>query len=127
MASRRIELTKRVMKTIGTSATPVHLMKLDDGSSPLVVALPNENVSDVFDRVRAIGGNANIAIAYAKDFQMMTLSDRAVSDGELEVNRDLSMGMLSIKMSQNPGKTIRIKVRESAVALPQIETKLQYA
>ncbi|MDR6572332.1 hypothetical protein J2X60_000968 [Curtobacterium sp. 320] len=115
------------MKTIGTRANPVDLMKLDDGSSPLVVALPNEYVSEVFDRVRELGGNANIAIAFAKDFQVMTLSDRAVSHGELEVNHDLSMGMLLIKMSKNPGKTIRISVRESAVALPQIETKMQYA
>lgn len=127
MASRRIELTKRVMKTIGCSAEPVELMKLEDGTSPLVVALPNEYVSDVFDRVTALGGQANIAVAYAKHFQTLTLTDRSVTAGELEVNRDLSMGMLLIKMSRNPGKTIRVKVRDSAVALPQIETKLEYA
>ena len=60
--SPRIEASKRIMRTLGVR--PVPLVTLDDGSSPIVVALPNDYASEVLARVRAVGGSANVTVAF---------------------------------------------------------------
>lgn len=125
----RIQRTKRIMRTIGLRAEPFQLFRLEDGTSPMVVALPNERISEVLDRVRRVGGSANVAVAYAKNFEMLTLQDSASTNaqGELLISEDISIGLLALRLRENRGKTLRLKFRDADVEVPHFESEVAYA
>lgn len=57
--------TRRVMKTVARRSTMQPLPVLaDDGTRPVVVALPEDDLNTVFKRVEAFGGRANVFVAF---------------------------------------------------------------
>lgn len=57
--------TRRVMKTVARRSTMQPLPVLaDDGTRPVVVALPDDDLNSVFERVEAFGGRANVFVAF---------------------------------------------------------------
>jgi hypothetical protein len=125
--STRIERTKQVMRAVGGRNEPVKLMKLDDGSSPLIVALPSDYISRVIGQVHRVGGSANVIVAYPNHFELLALQDGAPTQGELIISHDLSMGMLSIRLQANPGKRVRLRFEDTDIEVPQFELEMQYA
>ncbi len=79
-------------------------MKAEDGSSPIVVAFPNDYASEVLARVRAVGGSANVTIAFKDYFEIIKFQSSIKAEAQIVINRDLSMGMLLIRIKENPGK-----------------------
>jgi len=126
----RDEATKRVMRSLSrvNPTRTAHLFRSPEGSVPVVVSLPNENASEVIARVQTLGGEANVAVAFASYFEIIPMTrngDKA--DAELVINHDLSMGMLLIRIKQNPGKTIRLRLRGRQADLPVPQLEIQYA
>lgn len=57
--------TRRVMKTIARRSTVQPLPVVgDDGTRPVVIALPDDDLKTVFERVEAFGGRANVFVAF---------------------------------------------------------------
>lgn len=58
--------TRRVMKTVARRSMVQPLpVVADDGTRPVVVALPDDDLKTVFERVEAFGGRANVFVAFA--------------------------------------------------------------
>lgn len=96
----RHEATRRVMKNIMRPDSKVVLRYVaPDGSRPVVVCTPNEYLSDVAQRIEAVGGSANVVMAEVKRFKIMVIeSVPDDSQGEAEgVNAEISMGMFYIR------------------------------
>ncbi len=128
-ALSRDDATRRVMKTVAhTFASEPLPFQLEDGTQPLVVALPSEYISEIVNRVISIGGKANIAVAFNDHFTTIVLGDDAKQSMDvLEINQDLSMGMFLIKLQQNPGKSMRLKFRGVDANVPESSLELAYA
>lgn len=101
-------------------------LQIEDGTFPVVVALPYEHISDVINRVQSFGGQANVAIAFSDSFTMITMGQKAVGNKIVEVHQDLSMGMFLIKAQNNPGKTIPLRFRDVAADVPMVSGELAY-
>lgn len=116
----KAELSKRVMRTIAIDRRRPHLFRDQNGNAPMMIVLPNEYVGEVFDRAQKLSsaGGFNIIVAFAKHFEVMTYDGAVNPEFDMEISGDMSMGMLGIKMDQNPGKCIRINVRGQSVDVP---------
>jgi hypothetical protein len=126
-ALTRDEATRRVMKTVARSAgTPP--LRAKDGTFPIVVSLPYENISEVVRRVDNVGGSANVAIAFVDHFAMLAMGRdlEEPSDSELLISHDISMGMFMIKVQNNPGKTVALRFRNVDADVPSISFDLAY-
>ena len=129
-AMSRDDATRRVMKAIATKNPSVRLpYAAEDGTKPLVVALPSELISDVITRVTSIGGHSNIAIAFATNFYLIILHSQGIesSDAEMEVTQDISMGMFLLKLQQHPGQLVGLRFKNIEAASPSTQQELAYA
>lgn len=117
---------RKVMKTLSQRAGTLPLV-LDDGTSPLVIAMPYEHVSEVMNRVASMGGEANVAVAFAKSYATLIMARTAEQAGEyLIINQDLSMGMFLITVKNHPGKKIRFQFRDVDANIPEVSQELAY-
>jgi hypothetical protein len=122
--------TRRVMLSIAVGPQRVELpYTAADGSKPLVVATPNENMSAVIERVEAIGGSANIALAEARKFTIFTIEGEPApsepSENEATVNKDMSMGMFWLKQKNRNGHFFRL--RNAEAKFPAVSQEFAYA
>lgn len=91
------------MRTIAQGGEAVRLpYTANDGTKPIVVTTPAESVEDVMIQVKRAGGHANVAVALAKQFRIIVMfSDLPEQPkNDLEVNRDMSMGMFLIHVGR---------------------------
>lgn len=127
-SSPRTAASKRVMRALAITAVDAPLVRDEHGEAQIVIALPSEYASEVLARVRDVGPIVNVIIAYSKTFELMTMREGAPSDAVLEINNDLSMGMLTLRMKENPGRRFRLKIRdETAVDIPSESLQFEYA
>lgn len=114
---RNAELATRVMRALALSPNRPHLLRDSAGNAPIVVALPNETVSVVHERalLASSEGVVNVVIAYAKQYEVLSFDDNLIADSELRISEGLSIGMLSIRLHHNPGKTIHLEMGDGAV------------
>lgn len=127
MNVRKARASVKVMRSIGVGITRPHLAVGADGSTPMVITLPNEYAGEVFARVRAIGGPVNVIIAFTDSYKVMCFNEpSAKSHGDLVINEDLSMGMLDLRMQKHPGKTLRLMFAEADVEAP-MQSEFAYA
>lgn len=124
----RDDATRRVMKSLARPEF-AHLPSYEspDHVFPVVVALPNEHVSEVMARVAHIGGCANVAVAFTDTFSMCVMGAGSSAEDFLEINQDLSMGMFLIRVHKNPGRKIRFRFREMSSEIPLVVSDLAYA
>lgn len=116
----KAELSKQVMRAIALSDRRPRLARDPSGNAPIVISLPNENVVDVFKRASdaASDGVVNVVIAYSSNFEVLAFDENPHPDSDIEVNGELSMGMLSIRLNNNPGKSIRINLKDQTIEVP---------
>lgn len=127
-ASPRSVASIKVMRALAINAVDAPLIRDESGEAQIIVSLPSEYASEVLARVRAVGGDVNVIIAYSKTFELMVMRKGTPADSMLEINRDLSMGMLALKIKENPGKSIRLKIRDqSSVEIPADSVEFEYA
>jgi hypothetical protein len=115
------------MRTLAIRTPKIQLTRDETGNAPIIIALPNEYASEVLSRVRAVGGLANVAIAYAEYFEIMTIRPDGRAEGELIISQDLSMGMLILRIKKNPGKLVRLRIRDEEVDVPAPSMEFDYA
>lgn len=125
--SPRIEASKRIMRTLGTKVPAVPLATIADGSAPIVVSFPNDYASEVLARVLAVGGTANVTVAFKDYFEIIKFQSSIKTQAQIIINRDLSMGMLLIRIKENPGVAVRLHIRDEQVDVPLLETEFAYA
>lgn len=125
----RLEASKKVMRAISRMSPDrvERFFHAEDGSLPVIVALPHEHASDIIARVQSIGGGGNVAVVFAKNFAIVPLQPHGDADAEIVISQDLSMGMLLLKMKQNPGQVIRLKLRDRDAEFPLSDAELAYA
>ena len=129
-AMSRDDATRRVMKAIALKNPQVQLpYTAEDGTHPLVVALPSELISDVVGRVVSVGGHSNIAIAFATNFYLIVIDSdgRKKTDGEMEVTQDISMGMFLLKLQGHPNQSVRLRFKNIEAEAPSTQQELEYA
>lgn len=116
----KADLSKRVMRSIAIDHGVPKLERDLSGNAPIVIALPNEYIADVFERAKRVtsDGVVNIIIASTNQYEVLRFNGSIATDVDLEVNGELSMGMLSIRLAMNPGKSIRVNLRDSSVDVP---------
>jgi hypothetical protein len=127
--------TRKVLKSIAVGPQRVRLSYLNkDGEFPLIVALPSEYISHVVQRVIAVGGSANVAVAFAKSFRLMTLTDvnsdpKTVGTGpasDIEGTHEMSVGMVLLQYDRTHKKTVSF-VSRARVDAPASTRALEYA
>jgi len=124
----RDEAVRRVALAIAVGPATVDLpYEGPDGSRPLVVTTPNEYLSAVIERVEAVGGSANIALAFAKNFTVFTIT-RKTDDTKVEdeLNRDISMGMFHLR-AQAKRRQGSFRLRNAAANISQSVGEFAYA
>jgi hypothetical protein len=124
---QRIATSKRIMRTLGTIFPAVPLVQIEDGTSPIVVVFPNDYASEVIARVRAVGGSANVTVAFKDYFEIIKFQPGIKAEAQIIINSDISMGMLLIRIKENRGKAVRLHIRDEEVDVPLLETEFAYA
>lgn len=126
-------LIRKVMKRIADGPTRVNLpYQAPDGSFPIVIAFPNENMSDVAARVEATGDRANLVIASTKSFRVVVMShvpnEASEADSETDViNKELSLGMFLLKYDRRIKKETTFAFRDVNVVVPEEDLAVSYA
>lgn len=125
----KAELSKKVMRSLAISPEPPHIFRDRSGNAPMVISLPNERVGDVFERARAVisDGGVNVVIAFAKQYSVMAFDSALHADAQVEVSPETSMGMLSLRSEQNPGKVIRVRMNDGGPLDVEFSQSLAYA
>jgi len=121
---------RKIMARISNGPTQVRMpYQAPDGSYPIVIAFPNEYMSQVFGRVKAYGGTANLVYADTKSFRVLMIEggDGAEEgDADTTINRELSLGMFMIKYGRQTGtKTFRFG--NVSVSTPSDSAAVAYA
>ncbi len=123
---RRNEATQRIMKAlarlVATEPLPV---RLDDGSSPVVIAVPEEPVKDMLDRLHRAGGAANVVIDYVDSFSVVSFysSDipNAASDDPADVHHNSNVGMLIDWIHAQPDGSAAFRMNGSEAPAPSMD------
>lgn len=116
---------KALARVVARDPLPV---KLNDGSSPVVVALPEDPITDVTERVARVGGAANVVVADTESFAIVAFVSRENNDpiGEaVEVHHLSDAGMLVAWLSSTPDNCGSFRVKgqdtEPIESLPAIQ------
>jgi len=126
----RVKATRRVMKTVARESAfePLPIV-LEDGSSPVVVALPDDEIESVYRRIRKFGSAANVFVAYPENTRLigMRLGEEGAPAAEQLGHGHMSMAMYVDFLLLNPNKssTITISIGESVATSGTKE--LQYS
>ncbi|WP_419819220.1 hypothetical protein [Glaciibacter flavus] len=129
---RRASLNRKIMKAIATGSVRVAMpYRSPDGTFPVVVALPNDNMSDVAARVIATGGPVNLVIASANSFrviQMGKIPADEIDNGEPtdEINQELSLGMFLIALDRHAKRDARFSFRSVGASALNAGRKFAY-
>jgi hypothetical protein len=94
-----------------------------DGSYPVIVALPEDTVSDMDERRNRISRDVNVVVAYPERMVLIAMRD-SVRENPAEIHPDSTMDMLVLylKSSSEVVPAIRVGSRTA----PRIE-ELAYA
>jgi hypothetical protein len=94
-----------------------------DGSYPVIVALPDDTVSDVEDQRDRISRDANIVVAYPERMVLIAMRE-AVRDDPAEIHPDSTIDMLVLYIKSHSEEVPAIRVGSKTA--PRIE-ELAYA
>lgn len=129
MQSRSLA-TRRVMKTIARRVADQPLpVRLADGTSPVVVALPEDQLVDIGDQVKRLGGHANVFVALGDG---LALIDFIVENGETQpsaqpAHEATSMAMYVELLKLHVGTPCSVTVERGVSATAPSVRSLAYA
>lgn len=123
---------RRVMKTVARRAVVAPLpIQADDGTRPVVVALPDDTLKGVVERIMEFGGRANVFVAYPDDLALVELSVGAHEDSHDDEGNDLAHAATTMSMYVDvlfaAGGPVSIDLNVSDSAFAQSVQKLTYA
>lgn len=115
------------MRTIARMAAVRPLpVRLEDGSCPVVVALPSDRVGDVEARRERMGGHVNVFVAYPDRLLQLSMREMPDDDDTADVSPSSSMDMLVTWLTSTTTGTGSIRLTQPRHAAPIVE-ELQYA
>lgn len=123
--SERDAAIRRVMRTVARYGARNSLpVTNDDGTSPMVIALPKDSMSDVHDRVVRAGGHANVFVAYEEDIALVVLrcEHTEIEDdhpGDLHPDIEIDMFIAAARSSE-PGESFTMKVSSEVSQLDYV-------
>lgn len=113
--------TRRVMKTVARQSTTQPLPVIaDDGTRPVVIALPDDDLKTVFERVEAFGGRANVFVAFPDWLALIELINGSETRDDATVQQvhettSMSMYVELLKLHDTP-VTVNVSASEQATA-----------
>jgi len=122
--------TRRVMKTVARRAVEQPLpVRLSDGTFPIIVTLPDDTVVSVGDRVRKVGGRANVFVAFSTDLALVEfLAEATAGEGGSQIaHEDTSMAMFVELLKLHPGESCNITISRNVSASAPSVRSLAYA
>ncbi len=128
----RSTATRRVMKTVARR-TPVEPLpvQMRDGSTPIVVSLPEDTLKYVVAMVDRFGGRANVFVAFPESLKLIDFSidhnDIYASDHDQRGHSSMTMAMYVAYLGLNPGTNVNLKVDLSSNADAQSVRDVAYA
>src|SRR4051812_622188 len=115
--STRAEFSRRVFELLGERTFRQRLeIKTDDGEYPIVTAMTDDVLEDIFHAVAAAGWKANVAVSLAEGFMVMAMDLRQVaskSDLIGTQNLDVKMPMrkfLAMVVANEGGRAYRFQI-----------------
>ena len=126
MLSDRDKATSRVMRTLARIQLQCSLpVRLADGRSPVVLALPHDKFSSVVEQV-AQYGDANVAVAYDDHIALLSFTRESMpTAGEraFQISRQSDIDMFIQYLKTQANKQTSVKVGGSAI--PEVASPLQ--
>ena len=126
LESPREKAIRRVMRSISrrvVSFGPLPV-RAEDGTYPIVVALPNETVAEMEERRNRLSRDVNVVVAYPERMVLIAMRD-AVRDDPAEIHPDSTMDML-VHYLRNSGSNDVPSIRIGSTTAPRLED-LAYA
>lgn len=126
MDARRVATT-RVMKTIARrGATDPLKIIADDGTRPVVVTLPEDDLKSTIERVDAYGGRANVFVAFQDWLALIecVIDVDAPESEEIQAahgNTTMAMYVEFLKLHVNQAAMINVSISDSASAQSRIK------
>lgn len=118
---------RRVMKSLSrlrASGLEFPIMN-ERGAAPLHIALPTDAVGKVEERVTAMGGAANVIIAFPERFVLIAWDGEEIDGGEaVDIHEHSSIEMLSMWLERCVGPA-NVKMIRAASAKPRVK-ELEY-
>lgn len=119
--------TRRVMQTVARVLAKRPLpVRLEDGTSPIVVALPSDSVATLDARLARAGGSANIFVAYPEKLMLVAARDEHLDDDVADIHPDSTVDMMILWLKSTPKGTGSIRVGEVVADAPRVE-EMEYA
>ena len=128
----RSTATRRVMKTVARRAAVEPLpVQARDGSTPIVVALPEDTLKYVVSMVDRFGGHANVFVAFPESLKLIDFTidhgDITASVHDQTGHASMTMAMYVAYLGLNPGTNVNLKVDMSSNADAQSVRDVAYA
>jgi hypothetical protein len=121
------QATRRVMQAVARRVAHNPLpIRLEDGTSPIVVALPTDTVEAIDARLARAGGSANIMVAFPDKIMLITALTAEYDNDIADVAPNSTVEMLIEWLQSTTTGTGSIRLREPRHSLPRVE-ELEYA
>lgn len=117
--SYRDEVTRRVVKSLARvrASGDMFSVRNQSGAAPIIVTLPEDRVGDVEDRVRGMGGAANVVLAYPENFVIWSWDSTIdVAIESVDVHEESTMDMLHMWLLRCEGNASNLNVVRSALS-----------
>lgn len=125
--TERERATRRVMRTLTHwSATNRLPVRLEDGTSPVVIALPDDPMEEIEARRLRMGGYVNLVVAYPEYMLLLRARDEAETDETAEIAPFSSVAMLVAWLQSTEKKSGSFRIRPARHVMPTVE-QLEYA
>lgn len=129
--SPRSIATRRVMKTIARHVARQPLpTRLDDGSSPVIVALPEDALANVVAQVDAIGGRANVFVAFPDRLALIDTSIDGLNptpENHQKSHANTTMAMYVEFLRHTNGESVTVTVNSSRASHASSVQDVAYA
>ena len=132
--NERDAATRRVMKSLARRAATHSALPVvnEDGAAPLLIALPGELLSVVAGRLDAMGGRANVVLAFPDRYRICGFTQQMVEEIESDedavtAHHESTIDMFFDVIAATPTGTLTLTIGvNEAATLPRVED-LEYA
>lgn len=132
MSIERGEAIRRIMKAVARIAARGSLpVKLENGQSPVVVALPQDSVEHLSEQLVQAGGSANVLVAYPDHFYLVAMAETPSSSDLEEVAEvhhlsDVDMLLQWMKTLPEAGGTFKVNGSPAREHVSPVVKEMEY-
>lgn len=131
MMGPRSVATRRVMKTIARRQTIQPLpVRLQDGSSPVIVTMPDDKLVDIVAQIETTGGRANVFVAFPEGLALVDCAIDSMGDvpeTQQSTHHETTMAMYVAFLRHSNGEPVTVPVESGAFASSPSVRDIAYA